>query len=85
MTCVVVAGHRPRAGLNMRQLLNQIFFSPAVRHPDMKRQRTRRQVAKDRRAARVLKSAPVELRLVPPCTNEEMTEWRRNWTWKYGR
>jgi hypothetical protein len=41
--------------LNAAQLLNPLFFSRDVRHPDMKRQRGRRQRAKDLRAARVLK------------------------------
>jgi hypothetical protein len=37
--------HRPFLGgnLNMRQLLNPIFFSRSVKHPDRKRQRTTRQ------------------------------------------
>jgi hypothetical protein len=36
--------HRPFLGgdLNMRQLLNPIFFSRSVKHPDRKRQRTTR-------------------------------------------
>ena len=39
---VVQEFHRPFLGgnLNMRQLLNPIFFSRDVKHPDRKRQRT---------------------------------------------
>jgi len=46
-------GRKP--ALNMRQLLNPLVFSPTIRHPDMKRQASRRQRAKDLAAARRLK------------------------------
>jgi len=51
----------PRSGLNIRQLLNPIFFSPVIRHQDMKRQLSRRQRAKDFAVARRLKSQYVPL------------------------
>ena len=50
-----------RPALNIRQLLNPIFFSPISRHPDMKRQRCRKQRAKDLIAARRLKKMVVSL------------------------
>jgi hypothetical protein len=53
--------------LNIRQLLNPIFFEHERRHPDMKRQRSRRQRSKDLKAARELKAQRyVPLYLVPP-------------------
>ena len=48
-----------RRGLNIRQLLNQLFFDRNRRHPDMKRQASRRQRAMDLRAARALKARDV--------------------------
>ena len=47
---------RPSAHLNMRQLLNPIFFAPVVRHPDHKRQRCARLRARSLRQARELKA-----------------------------
>jgi hypothetical protein len=47
--------------LNMRQLLNPLFFQRDVRHPDGKRQRSSRQRAKDLAAARQLKREYVPL------------------------
>jgi hypothetical protein len=49
--------HRPFLGgnLNMRQLLNPIFFSREVKHPDSKRQRTTRLRDVSIQAARELK------------------------------
>jgi hypothetical protein len=52
--------------LNIRQLFNPIFFEPARRHPDMKRQRSRRQKAKDLAKARELKARYVPLCEMPP-------------------
>ena len=46
----------PRKGLNMRQLLNPLFFSPVAHHPDATRQRGARLKAKDLTAARRLKA-----------------------------
>ena len=54
------------SALNMRQLLNPIFFSIDQRHPDMKRQHSRRQRSKDLAAARKLKMAYVPLCKVAP-------------------
>ena len=55
----------PKCGaLNVRQLLNPIFFCPVRRHPDMKRQTSRRQRTKDVAAARRLKLAS---QYVPLC------------------
>jgi hypothetical protein len=57
-------------GLNMRQLLNPIFFGVDRRHPDMKRQRSRRARSRQLAQARALKarfreSVPREL-VAPP-------------------
>ena len=54
---------RPYLGgnLNMRQLLNPLFYSRSVRHPDTTRQRGARQRAKDLAAARQLKAQYVPL------------------------
>ena len=43
--------------LNIRQLLNPIFFDRSVKHPDQKRQRNRRLRAKELRQARELKES----------------------------
>ena len=50
-----------RPALNIRRLLNPIFFSPISRHPDMKRQRCRKQRAKDLTTALRLKKMVVSL------------------------
>lgn len=47
-----------KPGLNVRQLLNPLFFERACRHVDMKRQRSRHQRSKDMVQARRLKYAP---------------------------
>ena len=74
MKIVNVYGHsfQPfRPALNMRQLLNPIFYAVDRRHPDMKRQRSRRQRAKDTAAARALKAVYVPLcRVAPPDPSE---------------
>jgi hypothetical protein len=45
--------------LNLRQLLNPIFFSPVCCHPDSTRQRKARLIrARDLRQARELKAVP---------------------------
>ena len=66
---------RPYRGgnLNMRQLLNPLFFSRDIRHPDASRQRGARQRAKDLAAARRLKMQYVPLFYVAP---PEPPEWR---------
>jgi hypothetical protein len=48
-------------GLNVRKLLNPIFFGRVCRHMDMKRQRSRRQRSKDLAQARRLKTSYVPL------------------------
>ena len=63
---VVVYSFNPNPGnLNMRQLLNPLFYDGAwtssKHHPDSKRQRKARQRAKDLRAARSLKAEYVPL------------------------
>jgi hypothetical protein len=59
---------RPFLGgnLNMRELLNLLFFTPERRHPDRKRQRKARLRALTLRRLRALKTAPVPLRDVDP-------------------
>jgi hypothetical protein len=54
---------RPHRGgnLNVRQLLNSLFYSHDVRHPDSKRQRAARRRSKDYRVARMLKARYVPL------------------------
>lgn len=47
--------------LNMRQLLNPIFYTRQLRHPDMTRQRGRRQRSKDLKVVRRLKTQYVPL------------------------
>ena len=56
---------RPYLGgnLNVKQLLNPLFFAPVTRHPDATRQRGARQRAKDLAAARRLK-----VQYVPLCS-----------------
>jgi hypothetical protein len=76
----IIVLERPRRdALNIRQLLNSIFFPPrAMRHPDMKRQHSRRQTAKDLAAARRLKAANlyVPLYRVPPVEPpDDYTAW----------
>ena len=55
--------NRPYLGgnLNVRQLLNPLFFAPVTRHPDSTRQRGARQRDKDLAAARRLKAQYVPL------------------------
>jgi hypothetical protein len=50
-----------RGNLNMRQLLNPIFFERDTRHPDATRQRGARRRSKDRAVARRLKGQYVPL------------------------
>jgi hypothetical protein len=68
MSTAVVYTNRPSwPGLNVRQLLAPLFFPQGgTRHPDMKRQSSRRQRDRDLRAARALKTAYVPLRMVDP-------------------
>jgi hypothetical protein len=77
---------RPHLGgnFNMRQLLNPLFFSHDVRHPDATRQRCARQRAKDLAATRQLK-----MQYVPLC-NVDRTVYipdyydyvRGGWRWR---
>ena len=53
--------------LNMRQLLNPLFYARDVRHPDPTRQRGAWQRAKDLAAARRLKAQYVPLCFVDRC------------------
>ena len=71
-----------RKNLNVRQLLNPIFFTPAVRHPDMKRQPSRRQRSKDLAAARALKLACA---YVPLCRVDRTVYLRDFHDWADGR
>ena len=67
MNVVIVRDQRrPHLGgnLNVRQLLNPLFFSPDRRHPDRKRQRKARLKALALYQARNLKAMEVPLRLV---------------------
>ena len=59
---------RPFLGgnLNMRQLLNPIFFSRDVKHPDRKRQRCTKLRNLSIQAARELKRMEVPCLLIPP-------------------
>ena len=66
----------PRKGLNMRQLLNPLFFSPVAHHPDATRQRGARLKAKDLTAARRLKA-----QYVPLCRVDRTVWIRADWTW----
>ena len=65
---VVREFNRPFLGgdLNIRQLLNPIFFSRDVKHPDRKRQRRTRLRNKAIQAARELKRMEVPRLLIPP-------------------
>lgn len=66
----------PRKSLNIRQLLNPLFFAPVTRHPDTTRQRGARQRAKDLAAARRLKA-----QYVPLCDVDRTVYLRADWTW----
>ena len=57
---------RPRPPLNMRQLLNPIFFERTVAHTDTKKQRKARIRTRAYAQARALKAMPVPLRDVAP-------------------
>ena len=72
----------PGPSLNVRQLLNPIFFSPAIRHPNMKRQLSRRQRSKDLAAARALKLACA---YVPLCRVDRTVYLRDFYDWVDGR
>jgi hypothetical protein len=64
----------------MRQLLNPLFFSRNVRHPDSTRQRGARQRAKDLAAARRLKA-----QYVPLCAVDRTVWLRTTWDWNDDR
>jgi hypothetical protein len=75
MKIVNVYDDKWRCGLNVRQLLNPLFFDRDRRHPDMKRQASRRQRARDLRAARALKTRYVPLCAVDPtCEIEDCVD-----------
>jgi hypothetical protein len=81
MNVVVVRDpRRPHLGgnLNVRQLLNPIFYAPVDRHPDAKRQRKARLRARALRQARELKAAAVPLRMVDRTVYLEQRDWRGN-------
>ena len=68
--------------LNMRQLLNPLFYTRDVRHTDAKRQRKARQQAKDLRAARRLKTAYVPLCDVDRTVYIDRPGWDGNGRWE---
>jgi hypothetical protein len=73
---VVYLNAAPRRSLNIRQLLTPLFFPwGSTRHPDMKRQSSRRQRDRDLRAARALKTAYVPLRMVDPTVYLQDYRW----------
>ena len=76
---------RPYRGgnLNMRQLLNPLFFSRDIRHPDSTRQRGARQRAKDLAVARRLKEQYVPLCFV----DSTIYLWERDYRdyWRVGK
>ena len=74
----------PRKSLNIRQLLNPLFFTPTTRHPDPTRQRGARQKAKDLAAARRLKAQYVPLCFVDrSCYIPDYFDYERgSWSWK---
>ena len=59
--------------LNMRQLLNPIFYSRDVRHPDSKRQRCSRQRTLERSRARKLKRTLIA---PPEFYRYDIQDWR---------
>jgi SRSO17 transposase len=68
------------SALNMRQLLNPIFFSIDQRHPDMKRQHSRRQRSKDLAATRRLKAQYIPLcRVAQPDPSEWFDAYEGRW------
>jgi hypothetical protein len=91
MNVVVVRDpRRPHLGgnLNVRQLLNPIFYAPVDRHPDAKRQRKARLRARALRQARELKAAAVPLKFVDPTVypqrwNDHMGRWECAPAWLY--
>ena len=69
MKVIVVRNfNRPFLGgnLNMRELLNPLFFTRTVKHPDRKRQRVTKQRDRAIQAARELKHMEVPRNLIPP-------------------
>lgn len=78
MTVHVVNPHcRALQAHDLLMLLHQ-----AKRHPDGTRQRGRRQTAKDRRAARELKSRPVPLCFVDPTVWLRYKDWEGRERWR---
>ena len=83
MNVVVVRDqHRPHLGgnLNVRQLLNPLFYDgawlrPLSKHPDRKRQRKARLKALALHQARSLKAMEVPLRLVDRTVYLELPHW----------
>ena len=72
---------RPNLGgnLNMRQLLNPLFFSRDIRHTDSTRQRGARQRSKDLAAARRLKEQYVPLCFVDSTVYLWELDYRDYW------
>ena len=73
-------GFNRGGNLNIRQLLNPIFFEHVRKHPDRKRQRTTRMRDKAIQAARELKRMEVPRLLIPPVElnryDDEGESWR---------
>lgn len=57
----IIKVYNTKSRLNIRQLFNSIFFEHDRRHPDMKRQRSRRHRSLELHQARKLKAAYVPL------------------------
>jgi hypothetical protein len=85
MNIVVVCDPgRPHLGgnLNVRELLNPLFYTPTTHHPDRKRQRGARLRARALKQARELKARDIPLREVDPTVYVEWMDWddHRRWT-----
>ena len=76
LVCIVDSGQR---GLNMRQLLNPIFFSPVSVHTDGTRQRKARLHRLDMRRARALKSGPPTVIDLPIVWEPKPSRWDSNY------
>jgi hypothetical protein len=68
--------------LNIRQLFGPLFFERDRRHPDMKRQRSRRRRCKALAAARRLKTQTVPLLFVAPSGRWEERLHGERWAWE---
>jgi hypothetical protein len=74
----IICINEPRRNLNVRQLLNPIFFTPVRCHPDSKRQRKARQRALTLRRVRALKA------LSPPLREVDPTVYLKRWDYVDG-